>query len=114
MKQEPVKLEDSEDVAITAGEKAELRDEARDAAPPSDMAHVSETEGARSGVSALDRLPAVSTATAGLYAAPGAAGAESPPFLGHRSWSGPFPPADRAEGDAEKRAAAPAASGPLR
>ncbi|KAI4565803.1 hypothetical protein MJT46_009178 [Ovis ammon polii x Ovis aries] len=44
MKQEPVKLEDSEDVAITAGEKAELRDEARDAAPPSDMAHVSETE----------------------------------------------------------------------
>lgn len=29
MKQEPVKLEDSEDAANTAGEKAELRDEAR-------------------------------------------------------------------------------------
>ncbi|CAI9155276.1 unnamed protein product, partial [Rangifer tarandus platyrhynchus] len=62
----------------------------------------------------LDRLPAVSAATTRLYAAPGAAGAESPPFLGHRSWSGPFPPADRAVGDAEKRAAAPAASSPLR
>lgn len=65
------------------------------------------------GLSARPALGALSSRSRALRL-PVDAVAEDPPFLGRWSRRGPFPPADCAVGDAAKRAAAAAASRPLR